>query len=221
MFYLASSSPTSSSLHAISADAIQDVLTQSTSNNAVEQTSRMADPRAPSDNIAEPTRTVNQQTASNPMLERTASMFSSYFRGAISTLGDTANISITFYDHLPDGIFSLAVLPNKVPFVANELFGLNVEIDGDLRYIQTDGSKLVPTTKIMLQGARKEAISRLFGEEIARAINVNPIRIREVKHGLRASCVTMEITDNAREDAYVRISMEQMELFHIYTTLFQ
>jgi hypothetical protein len=200
---------------------MQDMQTESTSNNAAEQTPMMADPRASLHNTIEPTRTPNQQTASNPASERTASMFSSYLRSAISTLGNTANISITFYNHLPDGIFSLAVLPNKVPYVANELFGSNIEIDGELRYIQVDGSKLVPTTKIMLQGARKEAISRIFGEEIARAINVNPIRNREIKHGLRASCVTMEITDKARDDAYVRISMEMMELFQIYKSLFQ
>ncbi|KAF1962873.1 hypothetical protein CC80DRAFT_99430 [Byssothecium circinans] len=224
-----STSPSTTSPTMQPVNATQDMI-ETASNNAAEPvpTTIMfpgnicSPPRDIPNSAIEPPSAPDQQTASHPATERIASMFSTYLRGAIRKHGDRAAVSITLYSHLPDGLLSLVILPSRVQYLAHELFGINVEIEGQLRYVvQANGCKLVPKPEITLEGARGEAMPQLFGEWVTRGIEANLIRIEEAKQGLPASCVTMHFTSNQKDDAYLHITMGSIEVYQMYETLFR
>jgi hypothetical protein len=162
-----------------------------------------------------------EQTGTHPATERIALMFTQYLRGAIRTQDDTAVISVTLYSQLPYGVLSLTILPNKVHWLANKLFDANIEVEGELRYlVLANGCRLVPRPEITLEGAQGGALLEVFGEWVTRGIEANEIRIKEVRQGILASCVTMRLTGNSKEDAYLCVSMNWTDLLQIYHALF-
>jgi len=61
----------------------------------------------------------------------------------------------------------------------------------------------------------------VFSEYVTHRIDANPTRIKEARQGLPARCVTVRLTGNSKEEAFVWRSMGWMELYPIYTALFR
>jgi hypothetical protein len=172
-----------------------------------------------------PTDASSVSNVSHPATERLPPVFPLYMCGAVSKLGDRANLTMTFpadESGKIDCLMSLVILPNKVQHIARELFGTNLEIDGNIWYvIQENGGRLLPGPELHLQGAQDKAINKLLGNNVSSAIKGSPIRREEVREAILAtSCVTLIITRSPQEGAVLNLNLEIGEGFRIKRTLF-
>ena len=120
-------------------------------------------------------------------------------------------------------LMSLAILSNKVAYLAMELFGVHVEIDGGFQYVVLEnGVRLLPRPALVKQGGRDEAIARLLGFEISKAIKLSPTRKEEMNQAILVTrCVTMEITSNPMDDGVLNLNLGQDEGYYVKETLFE
>lgn len=162
---------------------------------------------------------------SHPTTERLSPVFPLYLCGAISKLGDRANLTMTFpadESGRIDCLMSLVISSNKVQHVARELFGTNLEINANIWYvIQENGGKLLPGPELHLQGAQDVGINKLLGTSVSSAIEGSPIRREEVREAILAtSRVTLIITRLPQEGAVLNLNLEIGEGFRIKRALF-
>ncbi|KAF2007863.1 hypothetical protein P154DRAFT_412282, partial [Amniculicola lignicola CBS 123094] len=152
-------------------------------------------------------------------------IFPLYMCSAILKVDNKANLTMTFPAHDSgriDCLMSLVILPNKVQNVARELFGVNLEIDGNIWYvILGNGVRLLPGLELHLQGAQNEGIVGLLGNSISSAIKGSPIRREEVREAMLAtSCVTLIITRSPQEGGVLNLNLEVGEGFELKRALF-
>lgn len=119
-------------------------------------------------------------------------------------------------------LMSLSILPNKVQNVAKELFGTNIEIDGDIWYVtQENGGRLLAGADLHLQGAQDNAIKKLLGNAVYTAIDESPIRREEIREVILAtSCVTLIITRWHKDGGVLNLNLEVGEGFGLKRLLF-
>jgi hypothetical protein len=149
------------------------------------------------------------QNFSDPDFARLGSLFPINLHSAIQQHDNKADVSITFPPR-DDCILRLAILPNKIQNLAMELFGLNVEIDGSLRYVRsTKGRKSIPQPALREQGIETHVISGLFGFVIQQGIESSSIRRKETRNGFLSltACGEMELSKNSAECAYLYITI--------------
>jgi hypothetical protein len=165
------------------------------------------------------------QSVSGPQSTLVATIFPQYLCGAIRKTAYIANITMVFPYHFSDNrvdcLMSLAILPNRVQYLARELFGMNLETEGKLRYIvYENGSRILPIDAV-LHGAHEEAIVRLLGSRLSSAISRSPMRKDEIRQGtLATSCVTLRISGGCEEDAILNLNLASEEAFQLQDALF-
>lgn len=183
----------------------------------------------PSQTLNITTRVPNHrtQTVSNPKAKLLATKFPQYFCGAVRKCGDTAVVTMAFPSQLSnskiDCLLSLSILPNKIQHFAKELFGINVETEGDFRYIiQNNGGRTLLIEVVLLGAQDKAAIMALLGSEASDGIGMSPQRKEEVRQGLLATdCVTLRITGNTHDDGILNLNLGIEKGFELRDALFQ
>lgn len=119
-------------------------------------------------------------------------------------------------------LMSLAIYPNKVEYLALELFGVHIESEAGLRYIVLEnGGRLNPSPEIVLQGAREDSIMRLFGVRLTRAIMNSPTRKEELRQGISLTrCVSMTVNTNSNIQAILSLNTGLNDSFELKATLY-
>lgn len=117
----------------------------------------------------------------------------------------------------------LAILPNKVEYLAMKLFDVHVETEKGLRYILLkDGARVIPRPHVAIQDARDEAINMLLGPQVSQAIRASPQRKEEIQQAILAtSCVTLEMTSKSQEDCVLDIILGEDEGVKIKKMLYE
>lgn len=164
----------------------------------------------------------NSQTCSGPDFAQLGIVFPTNLHSAIQQHDDKADVSITFPPP-GDCILRLAILPKKVQHVGMKLFGLNVEIDGPLRYVLSEkGRKSIPKTSLLEQGMDTDPIYNFFGLQIQQGIDSSSIRRREVRQGLLTltACGEFELSNSPTECAYLSITIGTYVGIAVYNQLF-
>jgi hypothetical protein len=118
---------------------------------------------------------------------------------------------------------SLSILPNKVQYLANELFGVHVESDAGLWYlILENGVRVLPQNEVVLQGGKEKAIEKLLGSEPSLALKKSPLRKDEVRQGkLATNCVTLRLPSNCEYDGILNLNLGLDEAFRLKDALFK
>lgn len=63
---------------------------------------------------------------------------------------------------------TLAILSNKVERCARDLFGVNIETEGQIRYaVLQSGARIIPTPELALLDCQPDAIEPMFGPNAA------------------------------------------------------
>ncbi|KAI1318809.1 hypothetical protein F5Y16DRAFT_112422 [Xylariaceae sp. FL0255] len=122
-----------------------------------------------------------------------------------------------------DCIMTIDIMQNKVVYFALVLFGVQVESEGSWRYLNhSDGSRIDPEPQITLRRCRVDAISKLFGEKIYRAVCTSEFRTIESEFGTVqvTDSVRMTITSNAEEGAMITLYSGLLEGYEIRNQLY-
>lgn len=123
-----------------------------------------------------------------------------------------------------DCVMTLVILKNKVEHCAKTLFGVQVESTAQVRYVvYPNGVTAVRGPEITLIGCRKLAIAELFGAETNRAVDGSQYREREQEEqdeSAATGCVTMAITSNPEEGAFITLYLGLSEASEIRNKLF-
>lgn len=104
--------------------------------------------------------------------------------------------------------------------LADLLFGAHLETEGQSREVVLgSGCRILVLPKVVMQGCRTSAISKVFGSVIAEAIATAPYRKQEVLDGISTTrCVTMTIYSDER-GADISLSLGLKEGSQIYERL--
>jgi hypothetical protein len=178
------------------------------------------------DNMAVMSSSLDQQTVSDPAIKRIASVFPQYLCGAIRKTGDTAAVMMVFPSYFPGGkvacLMGLAILSNKVQYLAMELFGTHLETEDGFWYaVQENGGRLF-LQEVVLQGAQDSTIAKLLGPGTNYAIAMSPVRKEVVKQVILATrCVTLRITSGYHDDAILNLNSGLEEGFRLKEVLFK
>lgn len=104
---------------------------------------------------------------------------------------------------------SLSIVPSRLPVVTKELFDVTLEIKGGMQYIiNKGGATLLPMPSVTVQGASKDGIVSILGDEIDRGIEASPERKNELWQAIRhTSCATMTINNNPDDDGQLNLNL--------------
>lgn len=145
-------------------------------------------------------------------------LFPGYFARSIKrntkpNSASVAAISMTFpADDNWKAFLSIKVMPNKVEYIAWELFGVRLENEAGFRYACIGAAQVVPTPSLGLQCCRVGVIPLLFGEELANAIRANPVYQQErLREDDCTTCVGMVVPVAADECAKICVSLHLRE----------
>jgi hypothetical protein len=172
-------------------------------------------------------RTNEQQTVSKPEARRLADIFPPYLCSSIGKLGTTASITMAFPARLSvtnvDCLMSLSILPNKVQYLAMELFGVHVESDAGYRYLVLEnGVRVLVGSEVVIQGGKDAGIEKLLGPEPSLAIRKSPLRKEEIKQGMVATnCVTLRMPGSCEYDSILNLCLGLDEAFRLKDALFK
>lgn len=161
---------------------------------------------------------------SNPNYARLASLVPSYLHGAVKSHDKKAEVSLSFP---PSGNCSicLSILPNKVQYLALQMFGRHVETMGSMRYfLEENGSKSIPEPRQRLVGISTDVnLFKYFGSMLCEGIQASTVRTEEISNGLLnlTECVAMVISNDAAECAYLYITVATYVGIDVYTQLFE
>ncbi|OAL33346.1 hypothetical protein AYO20_07357 [Fonsecaea nubica] len=161
------------------------------------------------------------QTIENPAAEQLLQIFPIYLCGAISKIGTRARISMVFpYSLDLVCLMGLTIESNKVEYIAMELFGIHLETAGEVRYMILDtGVRVTPGKDLTLSGARPKGIERLLGLSMSQEIDI--IRKDEKEKAIPVThLVTMQISSDARKNAFLNVSLPQTYGLQIRRSLF-
>lgn len=157
----------------------------------------------------------------NASLQGIADVFDEYMCGAIrrdtvrsgGTTSLKAAVTMVFpYPGLVDCLMSLAIHQNEVECLAMALFNVRVESVGEVRHaVLNERVRLTPNPEITLKGVLDEAIIRVFGPEIHRAITASRMRKKELEEGNYVTeCVSMILTSSSGEGAIINLSLDMI-----------
>ncbi|KAL2166226.1 hypothetical protein VTG60DRAFT_3114 [Thermothelomyces hinnuleus] len=161
----------------------------------------------------------DEQVLVNASLEQATRLFPPDLSDSIKRHRDPRNenilvaaISMSF----PDGPLketigcqlSLEVTEDKVQHLAQELFGVRLEIKDGLRYLRSGRTKVMPNPKLTLTGCGRDALSPTFGSEMSAAIEKSPKYQDEAMQWRDTTdCVSMVISASAQEGAIIYMSV--------------
>ena len=113
----------------------------------------------------------------------------------------------------------LAILPNKVQYLAMTLFGAHVEVNGLLRYIVNEnGRKTIPQPLLSVQGVDIGVISQLVSPSLVLGINQSTQRLEEVRQAIHLTdCVGMRVSQSAEECAHLYFIIGLNAGFAVYS----
>ncbi|KAF8846903.1 hypothetical protein BDZ45DRAFT_666419 [Acephala macrosclerotiorum] len=193
----------------------------STHNAYPEQTT--SPPATPEISLNNPSVTPRQEheVLENASLQGIADVFGEYMCGAIrrdtvrsgGTTSLKAAVTMVFpYPGLVDCLMSLAIHQDEVECLAMALFNVRVESMGEVRHVVLNGGvRLTPNPEITLKGVLDEAIIRVFGPEIHRAITASRMRKKELEKGNHVTeCVSMILTSSSGEGAIINLSLDMI-----------
>ncbi|KAK7403394.1 hypothetical protein QQX98_010838 [Neonectria punicea] len=94
-----------------------------------------------------------------------------------------------------DCLMILTIQPNKVEYLAMALFGIHLETEDEQRYlVLQNGSRVVPSNQMSLEGAEEGAVTTILGQTISSAIQHSWKRTLEIGNAARTTrCVTMGV----------------------------
>jgi len=133
--------------------------------------------------------------------------------GSGGTTSFKAAVTMVFpYPGLVDCLMSLAIHQSEVECLAMALFNVRVESVGEVRHVVlNERVRLTPNPEITLKGVLDEAIIRVFGPEIHRAITASRMRKKELEEGNHVTeCVSMIHTSSSGEGAIINLSLDMI-----------
>lgn len=142
------------------------------------------------------------------------------------TLTTTAAITMVFPPNpiqKKDCAMTLAIVNHKVERCARDLFGVNVETEGQFRYVVLqNGSRIIPTPELTLLDCQPDAIEPMFGPNAAWAIAKSEYRRQEGQMGRShvTGCVSMVISSNANDGACITLNLGLAEASHTRKKLY-
>ena len=166
-----------------------------------------------------------QDCVSDPLTAHLKDIFRPYMCAAVCKKNDRAAVTMLF-PKLSVGpvvcLMSLAIYPNKVEYLALELFGVHVESEAGLRYIVRENrGRLNPSPEIVLQGAREDSIMRLFGPRLTQAIMNSPTRKEELRQGISLTrCVSMTVNTYSDVQAILSLDTGPKDSLELKATLY-
>lgn len=94
-----------------------------------------------------------------------------------------------------DCLMVLTIQPNKIEYLAMALFGIHLESEAQQRYlVLQNGSRVVPSSQISLEGAEEGAIAGILGRSVNDAIRSSWQRTREIGNATHVTrCVAMQV----------------------------
>jgi hypothetical protein len=118
---------------------------------------------------------------------------------------------------------SLSILPNKVQYLAMELYGVHVESDGGYRYFVLDnGVRILVGHEDVLQGANERAITRLLGPEPSVALSKSPLRKEEIRQGkLETNGVFLRMPGSCEQNSILNLCLGLDEAYCLKDALFR
>ncbi|KAL9114741.1 MAG: hypothetical protein Q9227_001420 [Pyrenula ochraceoflavens] len=167
-----------------------------------------------------------QDCVSDPPIAHLADVFRPYMCAAVVKRNDRAAITMIFPNFRVGPVvclMSLAIYPNKVEYLALELFGVHIESEAGLRYIFLEnGGRINPSPDIVLQGAREESILRLLGPQLTHAIMSSPTRKEEMRQGISLTrCLSMTVNAKADAQAILSLNTGLDDSFELKATLYR
>jgi hypothetical protein len=114
-------------------------------------------------------------------------------------------------------------MPNKVTFLALKLFGVNVEADGQHRYVMGGNNvKSIPDPSLRLSGGATDVVAvELLGGELIQCINKTTRRKDENKLGISVTeCLSMRVSCKPDTCAHLYIRLDISELYSMHNRLF-
>ncbi|KJZ73080.1 hypothetical protein HIM_07464 [Hirsutella minnesotensis 3608] len=164
--------------------------------------------------------TTGQQVLSNASLRGTADIFPEYLSGGIrrdivhvdGLMCLKAAVTMNFpYNPLGQVhcLMTLAILSNKVEYLAMALFNVHVESASRVRHVVLPGGvRLLPNPELTLHGCQTEAIKLVFGSEVNNAVQASPVRKQEMEEEVRKTgCVSMTIARSSDEGAFITLNL--------------
>jgi len=169
----------------------------------------------------------------NPSVSRVVTVLPTYLASAVRRYlqsnghGWVAAITMSFLDTLSFGnklgsMMSLEIMSNKVERVASVLFDVSVELAGEHRYlILPTGLRILPSPDLVLRGCKRDVILEVFGRDITTAIMASPAYKEEAEQGNPLTeCVTMTISNKAKDGAVINLSLDEKEGFRVKAKLY-
>jgi hypothetical protein len=106
-----------------------------------------------------------------------------------------------------DCVMMLTIQPNKIEYLAMKLFKIHMESEAEQRYlVLQNGSRVVPSSQLTLEGAEEDAIEVILGRPVTDAIQHSLKRILEIRNATQATrCVTMQVDVNPSTPALLNL----------------
>lgn len=164
----------------------------------------------------------SSQTFSSPEFSRLSGLFPRILHTAIRQESGKADVSVKF-PQSGDCVLRLAILPNKVPHWAMQLFEEHVDTEGSLRFLISDkGRRRIPKPTLVITGVEPDSIQKFFLFLIATGIENCSIRRHEAESGylMLTECVKMEISNDSAECAYLEVYIGTDAGIAVYNHLF-
>ncbi|KAK7177284.1 hypothetical protein PSPO01_16669 [Paraphaeosphaeria sporulosa] len=162
--------------------------------------------------------TDERQTLSSPSFKRLAHIFPPYLCKRIRQSGLNASVEMIYRFWGLNCTLELHVLPKAIQHLAMDLYGTNLEPnEGAWNILQSNGGNHC-FERMIFRGAGCEAINRVFGVHVARAIEQSHTRQQEAT--LETECVKFQITGNTADDGKFTLDLEWEASFVIKSILF-
>lgn len=93
--------------------------------------------------------------------------------------------------------------------IALALFGVVVKSDEQIRYLYYPGGTEVfaHEGRFKLRNGKRQAMAELFGPEIATAVGTSPIFETDMKEQDRTKCISMSISNDPKQAAFLSLSL--------------
>lgn len=120
-------------------------------------------------------------------------------------------------------MMSLEIASNKARRYASILFGVELEIHGNFRYIiLPNGTKINPCPEFILRGSRRSIIMEEFGADASKSLEACQSFKDEVDQGIQVTdCVTMTISNKVEDGAFINLYLDDKESLRLKEKLYE
>lgn len=134
-----------------------------------------------------------------------------------------AMVQMSFPDNPSDDCqMTLSIFPNKVQYLAMVLFGIHLESDTGQRYVVLgNGSRVVPTHQMLLDGAEEKGSAEIFGLPTNKAVQTSCKRVEEIANAsTRTKCIAMSVSRRSNDPASLSLTLGLEESHELRRLLF-